>query len=255
MYFFYSILSRLSAVFLIVFMLNITSDDVYGQDLSIEAETGGIWFSRNDVRIPNDGGTDFDLMELIGSDAAPFYRFRFNITFGERHTVSLLFAPLRKVGSGSYDEPIFFEETLFEENISIDGIYKFNTYRLTYRYTFYNQNNWLFGAGLAALIRDAEVRLEQPNRDDSNTDLGFVPLLHLYAQRDFGSAMSLIFDIETLAGPQGRATDAAFTFNYNLTDNWRVHTGYRVLEGGADVDEVFNFAWINYLLFGVKVTL
>jgi len=255
MYILNTIMSCLSGLILIVFLLNITSKSVHGQDLSIESETGGIWFSRNDVRIPNDGGTDFDFIELIGSDAAPFYRIRLNITFGDRHTLRLLFAPLRKIGSGSYGEPVFFEETLFEENVPIDGTYKFNTYRLTYRYTFYNQNNWLLGGGITALVRDAEVRLEQPNRADSNTDIGFVPLLHLYAQRDFGSAMSLIFDVETLAGPQGRATDAALTFNYNLTENWRLHTGYRVLEGGADVDEVFNFAWINYLLLGVKVSL
>lgn len=141
----------------------ITTSSVYSQGLTIEAETGGLWFSHNDVRIPNEGGTDFDMIDLIGSDAVPFYRLRLNIIFNERHTLRLLFAPLSKIGSGSFDEPVLFEETQFEADTPIDGSYKFNTYRL--------------------------------------------------------------------------------------------NTGYRVLEGGADVDEVFNFAWINYVLFGVKVDL
>jgi hypothetical protein len=224
-----------------------------GQQLSVEGETGLIWFSRNDVRIPNDGGTEFDMINLIGSEVAPFIRFRVNLTFNERHTVRALIAPLSKIGTGSFDEPVIFEETTFEANTPIDGTYRFNTYRITYRYTFYNQNNWVLGAGLAGLIRDAEVALAQPDRSDSSTDFGFVPLVHLYVQRDLGAGFSLILDGETLAGPQGRATDAALTFNYKLSDNWSLNAGYRVLEGGADVDQVYNFAWINYALTGLKV--
>jgi hypothetical protein len=26
--------------------------------------------------------------------------------------------------------------------------------------------------------------------------------------------------------------------------------GYRLLEGGADVEEVYNFAWLNFLVIG-----
>lgn len=226
-----------------------------GQQLSVEGETGLIWFSRNDVRIPNDGGTEFDMMNLIGSEVAPFFRFRVNLSFDERHTVRALLAPLSKIGTGSFDEPIIFEETTFEANTPIDGTYRFNTYRLTYRYTFYNQNNWVLGAGLAGLIRDAEVALAQPDRSDSSPDFGFVPLLHLYVQRDLGAGLSLTLDGETLAGPQGRATDAALTFNYKVSNNWSMNAGYRVLEGGADVDQVYNFAWINYVLIGLQVDI
>lgn len=223
------------------------------QDISFEVEAGGLWFSQNDVRIPNNGGTDFDMLELIGRDAIPYYRLRLNLTYGERHTIRALFAPISKIGTGVFNDDIFFEETTFEGDVPVDGIYRFNTYRFTYRYTFYNRNNWTFGAGAAGLIRDAKVELTQPDRSDSNSDLGFVPLIHIYAERYFGSAVSLVLDGETLASPQGRATDASLTLNFHLSDNWSLDAGYRVLEGGADVDEVYNFAWINFARIGAKI--
>jgi hypothetical protein len=233
----------------------ISPDVASSQQVFIEAEAGGTWFSQNDIRIPNEGGTGFDMLELIGTDAVPYYRLRLNTTFSERHTVRVLFAPLSKIGTGSFDEEIFFEETTFEAGIPIDGTYRFNTYRLTYRYTFYDRNNWTLGAGAAGLVRDAKVELIQPGRSDSSTDLGFVPLVHLYAERHFGNIFSAAVDAETLAGPQGRATDAAFTLNFRLTENWSLNTGYRVLEGGADVDDVYNFSWINFVSAGFRLDI
>ncbi|MDH4036617.1 MAG: hypothetical protein OEX18_02580 [Candidatus Krumholzibacteria bacterium] len=32
----------------------------------------------------------------------------------------------------------------------------------------------------------------------------------------------------------------------DITDSWSVSAGYRTVEGGADVDEVHNFAWLHY---------
>jgi hypothetical protein len=225
------------------------------QDFSFDLETGGAWFSRNDVRIPNDGGTEFDMLELIGTSPVPYLRFRIEATFDDRHTVRLLFAPLRKVGSGAFDEEVIFEGTTYEPDLLVDGTYQFSTYRATYRYTFFDRSGWTLGAGASALIRDAEVRLVQGERSEANTDLGFVPLLHLYAARHIGDRTSVVFDAETLAGPQGRATDAALTLNVRMSDDWELNAGYRLLEGGADVDEVYNFSWINFGMIGLRVNL
>ena len=233
----------------------IPQESVKAQNFTVEAESGALWFSQNDVRIPNETGTDFDMLDLIGTDAIPYLRLRFNVTFNDRHTLRVLFAPIRKIGTGQFDEPVFFEETTFAPDTPTDGLYKFNTYRFTYRYTFYDRNNWTLGAGVAGLIRDAEVELTQPDRSDSSTDVGFVPLLHIYAERQFGDRFSLALDAESLAATQGRATDASLTLNYAISDNWSLNTGYRVLEGGADVDQVYNFSWINFGLIGLKLNL
>jgi hypothetical protein len=44
----------------------------------------------------------------------------------------------------------------------------------------------------------------------------------------------------------GRALDLALKLRYDLTDRWSVGGGYRMLEGGVDSDDVYNFSWFNY---------
>lgn len=225
------------------------------QELSFEAESGISWFGRNDVRIPNEDGTLFDMIDLIGTEPYPFLRLRANLELGERHLIRVLYAPLSQTDTGEFEDEVFFEETSFQPNTPTEGTYRFNTYRLTYRYTFYQQSPWELGAGAAVLVRDAKVELEQTDRTDRNTDLGIVPLIHLFAKGSLTDQWSVSTDIETLASPQGRATDGAISVNYTPGSQITISTGYRVIEGGADVDEVYNFAWINFGFVGVRLEL
>ena len=51
---------------------------------------------------------------------------------------------------------------------------------------------------------------------------------------------------EGLAGVPGRAFDVALKVGYDFDDRWGIRVGYRTVEGGVDVDDVYNFAWFNY---------
>jgi hypothetical protein len=53
-------------------------------------------------------------------------------------------------------------------------------------------------------------------------------------------------DADGLAGGPGRAVDAALKLGYDGIERWSVQAGYRTVEGGADVDEVYTFAWLHY---------
>jgi hypothetical protein len=133
-------------------------------------------------------------------------------------------------------------------------LYRFNTYRLTYRWTFHRGETWDFGIGAAALIRDAKIRLQQGDRVRTDADLGIVPLLHLYGARHLTPNTSLVLDLEGAAAPQGRAIDASLTLRHNRPSGWHLFAGYRVLEGGADNSNVYTFAWIHFATVGLGVT-
>ena len=77
-------------------------------------------------------------------------------------------------------------------------------------------------------------------------DLGFVPLLHGAAEWRPAHRWSLSIDADALAGGPGRAVDASLKLGYRVDDRWSVSAGYRTLEGGADVDSVYSFAWLHY---------
>ena len=61
-----------------------------------------------------------------------------------------------------------------------------------------------------------------------------------------------MFEGDALAAPQGRAEDILLAASFTLTEKLKVRAGYRILEGGAENNVVYNFALINYASFGVS---
>ncbi len=219
--------------------------------LRLRAESGAVWFSRNDVRIPGDGGTTFDLLDLTGRGPDPYLRLYATYDFSSRHSLRATFAPLNVAGTGTLGDDVVFKDDVFAAGVPTRGTYRFNTYRLTYRRTFHGHGRWCWGLGAAVLIRDADITLEQEGRKQSRDDLGVVPLLHAYAAYRLSDRASVHLDVEGAWSPMGRAFDAALKAEYAFDSGWYAAAGYRTLEGGADNDSVYTFAWLHYALVEV----
>ena len=85
----------------------------------------------------------------------------------------------------------------------------------------------------------------------SDSNVGVVALLSFAAEWSFMNRWSAILDFDGLAGGPGRAFDVAIKLQYDLTDRCQIGAGYRTLEGGADNDTVYNFAWFHYAFISV----
>jgi hypothetical protein len=217
-----------------------------------ELEIGAVWQSRNDGQIPNDeSGTRFSIVDLIGNGPYPAARLYFTWNIAERHGLRLLLAPLSITDSGVPESSIDFEGETFDPGVSTDATYKFNSWRITYRYRLYKSSRWRWWLGFTAKIRDAKIELEQPGKSARKTDVGFVPLLHVAGEYRFTPRWRFRFDLDALAGGPGRAEDLALNLCYDLSDRWSLSGGYRTVEGGADVEEVYNFAWFHYVIISV----
>jgi hypothetical protein len=214
-------------------------------------ETGPVWFSRNDVRIPGDSGTRFDMLELTGNGPEAFARLEGIWDFSERHGIRLLVAPLEVSGTGDLPRDTQFADETFAAGPT-RGTYKFNTYRVTYRYTFYDHGPWRWRVGGTVLVRDANIELRQGSLQANDDDLGFVPVLYLHGEYALGERWRLALDFDGLAGGPGRAFDVALKGTYELGSGWRIGGGYRLLEGGADTDDVYNFAWLHYAVASLE---
>lgn len=213
----------------------------------VEIEAGPAWQTRNDVQIPNDpSGTRFSLRGLVGSGPWPAGRIYVTWNLSERHGVRAMAAPLSFTERGTLDRPVDFAGRSYDSGAATEGTYRFNSYRLTYRYRFHRGEAWTWWGGFTAKLRDAKVELRQGETTSRKTDVGFVPLLHLAGDWRFASRWQLSLDVDALAGGPGRAEDAALKLGFDLDDRWTVSGGYRTVEGGADVDEVFTFAWLHY---------
>ena len=217
----------------------------------IELEAGPVWQSKNDVRKPGNTGTEFSFKDLTGEGPYAAGRLTFVWDFKERHGLRFIYAPLRVDGTGTFNAPVSFAGGNFAAGVSTEGSYKFDTYRLGYRWLFYDKNAWQLREGGTLLIRDAEIKLEQAGVSASDSNVGGAPLLNFTADWAFANQWTATVDFEGLAGGPGRALDLALKLSYDLTDNWSIGGGYRALEGGVDTDETYNFSWFNYLFASV----
>ncbi len=223
--------------------------------LRLDLEGGAVLGTNyNTVRIPNTGGTLFNLNDLQAQPNV-FYRIRLGYTLGNRHTISALHAPLTVRYKGSFGQPINYNGVIFPAGQPITAFYQFNSYRLTYRYDLVTRERWRVGVGLTAKIRDANVRLvgETAGRDTNFDNVVFVPLINFYAHYRPTNRLGLLLEGDALGSQQGRAEDIFGGVTYQVSRGVGLKAGYRVVEGGANVESIYNFTWINYAAVGALI--
>jgi hypothetical protein len=226
---------------------------------SVDVEAGPVFSGYNDVRIPGDTGTLFSLTEDLHARTALGFRARVSKTFGDRHWVSVLVAPLRVESRGTLDRNVVFAGTLFEAgDEELKGLYRFDSYRLTYRYGVVRARRFRLDLGLTAKIRDAEISLSYVGESlpgASKTNTGFVPIISFRADWQVGRRVGLVLDGDALGVPQGRAADVTAALRFGLGERVQARVGYRLLEGGSDADEIYGFALFHYAVAGITLQL
>ena len=90
----------------------------------------------------------------------------------------------------------------------------------------------------------------------AKTDFGFVPLINFNLEWFPQEKYSFQLAGDALFSPygQGRAEDVLLAFRYHWSRS-TIKAGYRILEGGADVSEVYNFTLFHYAVIGITVEL
>jgi len=243
---------RLTATLFAINFFSITS--FVNAQVNIDIESGAVFTGYNNVRIPGDAGTLFSLKNDLNANPNAFIRIRAGYTIKSRHTISLLYAPLIVKSNGTTNKQIDFDGVTFPSNTALNASYKFNSYRITYRYDIVKRKKIEFGLGFTAKIRDAEIALNSEGLAASKKNLGFVPIINFRLNWKINDKIGILFEGDALAASQGRAEDVLLAGTYNFSDQFLIRFGYRILEGGADNDEVYNFALFHYASFGLSYT-
>jgi len=218
-----------------------------------DAEIGPAYTDSNDVAIPGDSGTRFSLADDFNQDKAVAFRFRVSYLLNERHVFSFLAAPLvTYADTSSLKKNVDFNGLAFAAGSDVETTYRFDTYRFTYRYNFLSSREFELGLGLTGLIRDASITLKGGSGETTKSNLGFVPLVNFRAQWRVNRTLGFLLEGDALVAPQGRAEDVLLAAQYHLNSRLVFRAGYRVLEGGADNDEVYTFAMFHFVTAGVE---
>jgi hypothetical protein len=237
---------------LMIALLGVPAATAGAGDLRASLEAGAVWQTRNDFRIPGDGGS---LVELAAYDRGPFPAFRATLTWDltPRQSLRFLAAPLRVETTFTPTSPVAFQDLLFPAGRPVDTTYVFNSYRLSWYWRFARHGAWSFRLGATLKVRDAEIALAGDPGRSVKDDLGVVPLLYVYARYQASDRLAFELEADALAAPQGRAEDVSLKGVFRLSDRIDLDLGYRLLEGGADNDEVYTFAFFHYAVAGVRV--
>lgn len=237
-----------------IILLNILLFNSINAQLSFDVESGVVFNGSNNIRISGAQGTLFSSTDDLNTDPNVYLRVRANYKIKNRHTISLLYAPLTAESEGGISRDVLFEGVLFDANTLLNGTYKFNSYRLTYRYDIVNNPKLIFGLGFTGKIRDASIGLSSEGKESVKTNVGFVPIINFRLWWKPTEKFGILLDGDALAAPQGRAEDVQLAATYKFSDKLGVRAGYRILEGGADNDEVYNFSLFHYASVGLTFT-
>ena len=212
----------------------------------IHVESGAFFTGMNDIRNGNNG-TLFSLKNDFQTPVSPFFRLRVGYLSNGKDYFSFLYAPLKILETGTIEKDILFDGKTFEANIPIEAVYKFNSYRFTYNRRIISKDNFKFGIGLSAKIRDTGVSLKNRELLSENFSIGFVPLINLLANWDISQKMGVDFLGEGIAASKGRAIDLSLSGRYSFTKNLQGNIGYRLLEGGANGTNRYNFIQLHFI--------
>ncbi|MCB5287056.1 MAG: hypothetical protein LHW64_04550 [Candidatus Cloacimonetes bacterium] len=243
---------------LLITIIIIFASSLWGQmNLRIETELGAAFSGYNDVRSPNKDNPSplLSLTNDLKSDPAFSSRLQVHYRPHPRHQISLLAAPLRVNSSGTLPSEIIYEGVTFAAGEQVETLFRFDSYRLQYRYFFPKPLFVLKSVGISGKIRDAEVKLESPGKKSSKTNTGFVPLLSFNAGYPLMDELELVLEAEGLASPYGRAEDVYLGLDFMVNDKLNFRAGYRLLEGGSDIDQVYTFSAFHYATLGFSIKL
>ena len=220
----------------------------------VNLESGAFFTNINDIRYGSNG-TLISLKNDFQTPVSPFLRLRIGFLTDEKNHFSMLYAPLKIVETATLANDILFDGNNFKANMPIEAVYMFNSYRFTYNRRIISKDNFNFGLGLSAKIRDAGVSLKNSELFKENFNVGFAPLINLIANWDISQKMGVNFFGEGIAASKGRAIDISLSGRYTFSKSLQGNFGYRLLEGGANGTERYNFIQLHFIFASLNYSI
>ncbi len=211
--------------------------------------------AKNTVQRPNNSdGTRIHLNKEFerkhGSSFSP--RIELEYSYNRHHAIGTA-AFVHDEFEGITGKEILYDGILFNNGNFINTKYKFNTYRIGYRYRLVEQPWLALELGAALLVRDAYIQLKDEEQRTKYSNVGIAPLLSYYIEWKADARISLLSYGDAFAVKVGRAEDVFAGAKYRFTDQLYGTAGYRLLEGGSDSDNVYTMSLFHFVSVGLGI--
>jgi len=243
-------MKRLLFIFFILFFaIQVYSQSGWQLRIIPQAAFGG----RNTVQRPNnEEGTRVNLNNEFSRKNNATFSPRIELEYNyNRHHIIATASLVNDKFEGSTNIDILYDGELFIAGNNIDTKYKFNTYRIGYRYRVVDRPQFTFEIGATLLFRDAYISMEDNAQKAKFSNFGVAPLLSYYLEWKATERFSLLTYGDAFAIKVGRAEDVFAGAKYQFTPKLSGIAGYRLLEGGSDGDKVYTMSAFHFASIGI----
>jgi hypothetical protein len=233
------------------------------------AELGFVGVLAHNIQFSN-SGSRINYVTEGGQDVLfPVSRLSLELGIKQKHTWIFLYQPLRLESTALLSRDITVDELTFPAGTSVNFLYNFPFFRLSYlRELARNNDKFDFAVGLSLQIRNATISFESTDGTlfRSNRDIGPVPILKLRTRYRFNAltyteveADGFYAPISYLNGSDnevvGAILDASLRQGLQVSDQVGAFLNLRYLGGGAvgtsDDDpgpgDGYTRNWLNFL--------
>ena len=211
--------------------------------------------ANNDLQRPTDAtGTRFSLGKDLGRKNSAVFAPRVEVEYNyKRHRFIATMALLRETFDGVAGKDILYNEDVFKQGSRVDATYRFNTYRIGYRYRIIDNSALNLELGATILLRDAFISLEDDNKESRFSNVGVAPLLSYSIEWKAAPRLGILSYGDAFAVKAGRAIDVFAGARYRFSETLSGYLGYRLLEGGSDGERVYTMATYHFLSLGLGI--
>jgi len=215
--------------------------------LSGVAELGYLGVMSHKVQFSN-SGTYINYVQEGGQDVLfPVSRLSLELEIKDVHTITLLYQPLRLETTTLLNRDLVIDDLVFPAGTSVDFLYNFPFYRISYMKELVPRNekfDFAFGASLQ--IRNATINFESTDGSlfRSNRDIGPVPVLKFRTRYNYSDLTYTEMEADGFYAPisylngsdnevVGAILDASLRQGLKVTDEVGAFLNLRYLGGGA----------------------
>ncbi len=224
------------------------SDGKKDFELRAVAELGFLGVLSHKVQF-GENGTYFDYKKNGGQNVLfPVGRVSLELDIKERNTIVLLYQPLTIQTQALLTEDVVVNDLTFPANSSVDLLYNFPFYRVSYlRELLPDQERWGLAVGGSVQLRNATITFESTDgeRFRTNRDVGVVPALKVRSRYDLSKLLYLEVEADGIYAPisylngsdnevKGAILDTNIRSGLKVTQDVNAFLNLRYLGGGAE---------------------
>lgn len=211
------------------------------------AEIGYLAVLSHNIQLSN-SGTNINYVTEGGQDVLfPVSRLSLELDLNPKNTIVLLYQPLTIQTQVLLEEDEIIDDLTFPAGTSVNYLYNFPFYRISYLREFMSENDvYSFAFGPTIQLRNATITFESTDGTlfRTNRDLGIVPALKLKTSAKLSKLATLEVEADGIYAPVsylngadneivGAILDASMRVKYQVHNHVQTFLNLRYLGGGA----------------------